>query len=61
MSKRRNIHLVSYKMFEDKIPPQYAIQNLNELTDDERTIIGTEVGQHQMWAIRFTSLRGLNC
>ncbi|GAY46623.1 hypothetical protein CUMW_098490 [Citrus unshiu] len=53
---------LSYKTFEDEIPPpQYAIQILNELTDDERTIICTEAGQHQMWAIRFTSLRGPSC
>ncbi|KAK9183022.1 hypothetical protein WN944_026171 [Citrus x changshan-huyou] len=43
----------SYKTFGEEIPPQYAIQILNELTDDEETIISTGVGQHQMWAIQF--------
>lgn len=61
LDEQKKEYPLSYKMFEDKIPPQYAIQILNELTDDERTIIGTEVGQHQMWAIWFTSLRGPNC
>lgn len=61
LDEQKKEYPLSYKMFEDEIPPQYAIQILNELTDDEKTIIGTEVGQHQMWAIWFTSLRGPNC
>ncbi len=31
------------------IKPQYAIQRLQELTQDRDTYICTEVGQHQMW------------
>lgn len=42
----------SYKTFGEDIPPQYAIQILNELTDG-KAIICTGVGQHQMWAIQF--------
>lgn len=40
---------LSYKTFGDAIPPQYAIQILDELTGGN-AIISTGVGQHQMWA-----------
>ncbi|KZV44533.1 acetolactate synthase 2, chloroplastic-like [Dorcoceras hygrometricum] len=40
---------LSYKTFDDAIPPQYAIQILDELTSGN-AIISTGVGQHQMWA-----------
>ncbi|KAL2492229.1 Acetolactate synthase [Abeliophyllum distichum] len=43
---------LSYKTFEDAIPPQYAIQLLDELTNGN-AIISTGVGQHQMWAAQF--------
>ncbi|MEZ5930516.1 MAG: acetolactate synthase 3 large subunit [Alphaproteobacteria bacterium] len=39
-----------YKMSDDIIKPQYAIQRLYELTKHRKTFITTEVGQHQMWA-----------
>ncbi|MEO1309768.1 MAG: acetolactate synthase 3 large subunit [Pseudomonadota bacterium] len=32
------------------IKPQYAIERLYQKTKDRKTIITTEVGQHQMWA-----------
>ncbi|KAI5448058.1 hypothetical protein KIW84_015477 [Lathyrus oleraceus] len=38
------------------IPPQYAIQVLDELTNGE-AIISTGVGQHQMWAAQFYSYK----
>ena len=41
---------LAYKMNNDVIMPQYAIQRLYELTKDRDTYITTEVGQHQMWA-----------
>jgi acetolactate synthase-1/2/3 large subunit len=41
---------LAYKMNDDVIMPQYAIQRLYELTKDRDTFITTEVGQHQMWA-----------
>jgi acetolactate synthase-1/2/3 large subunit len=41
---------LAYKMNDDVIMPQYAIQRLYELTKDRDTYITTEVGQHQMWA-----------
>ncbi|MBL8585073.1 MAG: acetolactate synthase 3 large subunit [Rhizobiaceae bacterium] len=40
----------AFKMNNDVIMPQYAIQRLYELTKDMDTYITTEVGQHQMWA-----------
>ncbi|CAI9754688.1 unnamed protein product [Fraxinus pennsylvanica] len=43
---------LSYKTFEDAIPPQYAIQLLDELTRGN-AIISTGVGQHQMWSAQF--------
>nr|AJF23171.1 acetolactate synthetase [Brassica rapa] len=41
-----------FKTFGEEIPPQYAIQLLDELTDG-KAIITTGVGQHQMWAAQF--------
>ncbi|KAJ0785397.1 putative acetolactate synthase [Helianthus annuus] len=43
---------LSYKTFGDAIPPQYAIQVLNEVTGGN-AIITTGVGQHQMWSAQF--------
>lgn len=43
---------LSFKTFGEAIPPQYAIQVLDELTGGE-AIISTGVGQHQMWAAQF--------
>ncbi|KAG1331431.1 acetolactate synthase 1, chloroplastic [Cocos nucifera] len=43
---------LNYKTFGDQIPPQYAIQVLDELTKGE-AIISTGVGQHQMWAAQY--------
>lgn len=47
---------LSFKTFEEAIPPQYAIQVLDELTSGE-AIISTGVGQHQMWAAQFYKYR----
>jgi acetolactate synthase I/II/III large subunit len=43
---------LGYKTFDEEIPPQYAIQVLDELTKGE-AIIATGVGQHQMWAAQY--------
>jgi acetolactate synthase-1/2/3 large subunit len=40
---------LGFKTFGEAIPPQYAIQLLDELTNGN-AIISTGVGQHQMWA-----------
>ena len=35
---------------DDKLRPQYIIEQVHELTKDKDVIIATEVGQNQMWA-----------
>ncbi|MBS3973851.1 MAG: biosynthetic-type acetolactate synthase large subunit [Actinobacteria bacterium] len=37
--------------------PQYVVERVSELTKDRDTIICTEVGQNQMWACQFYTLR----
>ena len=44
---------LAYKMNNDVIMPQYAIQRLYEPTKGMDIYITTEVGQHQMWAAQF--------
>ena len=39
-----------YRKSETAIKPQYAVERLYELTKGRKTMITTEVGQHQMWA-----------
>jgi len=50
IAKWRARDSLAFKMNNDVIMPQYAIQRLYELTKDKDTYITTEVGQHQMWA-----------
>lgn len=50
--KWKEQHPMSYKQTKTTIKPQYVIQKLRELTDDD-AIITTEVGQHQMWTAQF--------
>lgn len=45
-------HPMSYKQTKTTIKPQFVIEKLRELTDDD-AIITTEVGQHQMWTAQF--------
>lgn len=45
-------HPMSYRSSKSVIKPQFVIEKLRELTDDN-AIITTEVGQHQMWAAQF--------
>lgn len=45
-------HPMAYKQTKTTIKPQYVIEKLRELTDDD-AIITTEVGQHQMWTAQF--------
>ncbi|WP_315898130.1 biosynthetic-type acetolactate synthase large subunit [Berryella wangjianweii] len=37
----------------DQIVPEVALQQLSAMLDHDRTIVVTEVGQHQMWAAQF--------
>ncbi|RWC29482.1 acetolactate synthase 3 large subunit [Mesorhizobium sp.] len=50
IAKWRGRDSLAFKMNNDVIMPQYAIQRLYELTKGMDTYITTEVGQHQMWA-----------
>ncbi|WFS02818.1 acetolactate synthase 3 large subunit [Rhizobium tumorigenes] len=53
INRWRGRNSFAYKMSNDVIMPQYAIQRLYELTKHRDTYITTEVGQHQMWAAQF--------
>jgi len=45
-------HPLTYKQSTTVIKPQYVIQKLRELSDED-AIIATDVGQHQMWTAQF--------
>ena len=45
-------HPIGYKQSSIVIKPQFVIQKLRELSDDD-AIIATDVGQHQMWTAQF--------
>ncbi|OHB32943.1 MAG: acetolactate synthase, large subunit, biosynthetic type [Desulfuromonadaceae bacterium GWC2_58_13] len=45
-------HPMSYTASKTIIKPQYVIEKIRELTNDD-AIITTEVGQHQMWTAQF--------
>ena len=53
IARWRGRNSFAYKMSNDVIMPQYAIQRLYELSKGRDTYITTEVGQHQMWAAQF--------
>jgi acetolactate synthase-1/2/3 large subunit len=48
----RKEHPMSYKLSKTEIKPQFVIEKLRELSNDD-AIVTTEVGQHQMWAAQF--------
>jgi acetolactate synthase-1/2/3 large subunit len=48
----KETHPMTYKKSETVIKPQFVIEKIRELTDDD-AIISTEVGQHQMWTAQF--------
>ncbi|MCE1225647.1 MAG: biosynthetic-type acetolactate synthase large subunit [Geobacteraceae bacterium] len=45
-------HPISYKQSSSIIKPQYVIQKLRELSEED-AIMATDVGQHQMWVAQF--------
>ncbi|PLX80311.1 MAG: acetolactate synthase, large subunit, biosynthetic type [Desulfuromonas sp.] len=45
-------HPLTYKKEKGVIKPQYVIEKIRELTNED-AIITTEVGQHQMWTAQF--------
>ncbi len=48
----RKDHPMSYKHSKTEIKPQFVIEKLRELSNDD-AIVTTEVGQHQMWTAQF--------
>lgn len=50
---------LKYNFFGDSIPPQYAIQVLDELTNGN-AIITSGVGQHQMWSAQYYKYKNPN-
>ncbi|WCJ39487.1 Acetolactate synthase chloroplastic [Euphorbia peplus] len=56
LNEQKAKYPLNFKTFDDAIPPQHAIQVLDELTDGN-TIISTGVGQHQMWAAQYYKYR----
>ena len=53
IEKWRARDCLHYKMRNDVIMPQYALERLYALTRGHDVYITTEVGQHQMWAAQF--------
>ena len=49
----KKVECLNFKQDGENIKPQYAIKRLYDLTKDKKTIITTEVGQHQMWAAQY--------
>lgn len=52
LSGWKNKHPLSYKQSTTVIKPQFVIQKLRELSNDD-AIMATDVGQHQMWTAQF--------
>lgn len=52
ISEWKEKHPISYKSSTTIIKPQFVIQKLRELSDED-AIIATDVGQHQMWTAQF--------
>jgi len=48
----KKTHPMTYKKSKSVIKPQYVIEKVRELTNDD-AIISTEVGQHQLWTAQF--------
>lgn len=48
----RERHPMTYRSSKSTIKPQFVIEKVAELTNDD-AIITTEVGQHQMWTAQF--------
>ncbi len=49
----KKVDCLKFVQSDQNIKPQYAIQRLYELTKKTKTIVTTEVGQHQMWAAQY--------
>jgi len=51
-----NEHPLAYDRYTNIVKPQYVIESVAELADED-AIIGVDVGQHQMWAAQFYNFR----
>jgi len=56
ISEWKERHPMTYRSSKSVIKPQFVIEKISELTNDD-AIITTEVGQHQMWAAQFFTFR----
>ncbi|XP_055836407.1 acetolactate synthase 2, chloroplastic-like [Solanum dulcamara] len=54
LTEQKMKYPLNYKTFSEAIPPQYAIQVLDELTNGSAImLVQVCVGQHQMWAAQY--------
>ncbi|MEE4253450.1 MAG: biosynthetic-type acetolactate synthase large subunit [Desulfuromusa sp.] len=56
ISEWKEHHPMTYRSSKSVIKPQFVIEKISEMTD-ENAIITTEVGQHQMWTAQFFTFR----
>ncbi|MEJ2009783.1 MAG: biosynthetic-type acetolactate synthase large subunit [Acidobacteriota bacterium] len=52
----KNEHPLTYDRYTNIVKPQYVVESLAELADED-AIIGVDVGQHQMWGAQFYNFR----
>lgn len=52
IEKWKEEHPLTYEK-DDKLRPQFIVEQIYELTKDKDTVISTGVGQNQMWAAQF--------
>jgi len=52
----RGEHPLAYDRYTNIVKPQYVIESVSEMADED-AIIGVDVGQHQMWGAQFYNFR----